>query len=502
MNAQAIRASFAQADEAAGWPMPDMGILNAGRAPPVAMPGDVFGNLWPLIEDLAVGAGSPVDYVGIGVLAVAASLIGAKRRIQPFNSDWSEPCILWVAPVGDPSANKSPAIDAATSPLRSMELDHAEDHKRQMVDYETRLERAKAERDEWKGLIKTAAKEGGASPQRPEAAELPEPPQRTRLLVQDATPEAMGDILAGNPNGTLHLRDELAAWLMSFERYSPGGREFWLEAYGGRPHVIDRKNMGGKSLTIPFNGVSVLGGIQPEKMADCLLQTADDGLVARFLWAWPDPVPYRRPRAVADRSRLERVYRRLASIQTARDFGGRDIAVVLPLAPQAADIFENWIGENQQRTRDASGLYKGFLGKLRGTALRMALVVEYLAWADGNGPEPSDVTVKSLAAALTFLEDYASPTALRVFGDAALPLADRNAAVLARYIVKQGKQEVNGRDVYKSYGLPTLKTPEAANDAVKVLVEADWLQEAPSRQGGSAGRTKRDFKVNPLVHRG
>lgn len=29
-------------------------------------------------------------------------------------------------------------------------------------------------------------------------------------LVQDATPEAVGAILAGDPNGTLHIRDELA----------------------------------------------------------------------------------------------------------------------------------------------------------------------------------------------------------------------------------------------------------------------------------------------------
>ncbi|MCI1141932.1 DUF3987 domain-containing protein [Sphingomonas sp. WKB10] len=84
------------------------------------MPTDIFGSLWPLIRDLAAGAGAPVDYVAVGVLGVVASLVGAKRRVQPCTTtpQWQEPCVLWVAPVGDPSSNKSPAIDAATGPLR------------------------------------------------------------------------------------------------------------------------------------------------------------------------------------------------------------------------------------------------------------------------------------------------------------------------------------------------------------------------------------------------
>ena len=124
-----------------------------------------------------------------------------------------------------------------------------------------------------------------------EGAADPDQPHRRRTLVIDATPEAVAFILSGNPQGTLHFRDELAGWLMSFDRYSPGGREFWLEAYGGRPYCVDRKGAAAP-LTIPFNGVSVLGGIQPAKLASALLNSPDDGLVARFLWAWPDKVAF------------------------------------------------------------------------------------------------------------------------------------------------------------------------------------------------------------------
>jgi hypothetical protein len=152
----------------------------------------------------------------------------------------------------------------------------------------------------------------------PDAAELPEDPMRRRLLVQDATPESMCELLASNPNGMLHMRDELSGSLSSFERYSPGGRDFWLEAYGGRSFVVDRKS-GRGPVTIPFNGVSVLGDIQPEKLTECLLSTADDGLVSRFIWAWPDPIRYTRPRSVADIGRLDRIYRLSSTCRRSAD---------------------------------------------------------------------------------------------------------------------------------------------------------------------------------------
>ena len=65
------------------WQSPDMTILAGGRTVPPVMPTEIFGSLWPLIRDLAAGAGAPVDYVAVGVLGVAASLVGAKRRVQP-----------------------------------------------------------------------------------------------------------------------------------------------------------------------------------------------------------------------------------------------------------------------------------------------------------------------------------------------------------------------------------------------------------------------------------
>jgi hypothetical protein len=488
-------------DRRHAWQVPDMSILSGGRTTPPTMPTDIFGDLWPLIGDLAAGAGAPAEYVAVGVLGVAASLIGAKRRVQPYATtpQWQEPCVLWVAPVGDPSSNKSPAIDAATGPLRGMERDLAEIHKNSLIGFQTTAERARAERKSWEGKVKAAVEQGVATPSMPEAAVDPDEPQRPRLLVQDATPEAMYDVLAGNPNGTLHLRDELAAWLMSFERYSPGGREFWLEAYGGRPHVVDRKSNRSGPVFLPFNGVTVLGGIQPEKLRECLLKTADDGLVPRFLWVWPDPIRYQRPRSVANVGALERVYRRLQSIAADRGEDGRIEPRVLLLAEDAADVFEAWVRDNDDAVREASSLYKGFVGKLRGMVLRLALVAELLAWAEGEeGREPTTISLTTIVAVLGFVDDFAKPSALRVFGDAALPEGERNAAALGRYILKMGAERINARDVRRNSGIPALKAVPEVDAATEALTEAGWLRSVG--RSGEAGRPSKDFLVNPAVH--
>lgn len=499
MNQSAIQRAFNEAPKYDGWSPPDMSVLRAGRADPPVMPNRLFGRTWSLIQELAEGAGAPVDYVAASVIAVAASLIGGKRRVRPFDtSNWDEPCILWVALVGDPSSNKSPAIDAATSLLRTIESAHAEAHRSTLQDFETKLERARAERKAWDEAVKAAVKSGEETPRMPDAAVMPEEPVRRRLLVQDATPEAVGAILAGNPFGTLHLRDELAGWWTSFDRYSPGGREFWLEAYGGRPHVIDRKGTA-KPLQIPFNGVTVLGGVQPEKLADCLLSGADDGLIARFLWVWPDPVLFQRPRAIADTRRLELIYRRLESLKPRIDpFTMEPAAVSLPLNSKGGDIFEAWLGEEAANISDAASLFKGFCGKLKGMALRLALVSEFLAWADNEGAEePTEVSERSLVAAIDFLEAYAKQTALRVFGDAALPPVERNAASLARYLLRNKLASFNAREIRDACGIPAMRETDTRDEAIALLVEADWLRASPSRKGDTKGRSRLDFEVNP-----
>jgi hypothetical protein len=124
--------------------------------------------------------------------------------------------------------------------------------------------------------------------------------------------------------------------------------------------VVDRKGAKGP-VTVPFNGVSVLYGIQPEKLIECLLTRADDGLVPRFLWAWPEPVRYTRPRNIADTARLEAIYRRLLGMHLPLGADGTPQPTTLLLDDAAGAMFEAWIAENNQAVGEVASLYKGFV---------------------------------------------------------------------------------------------------------------------------------------------
>jgi putative DNA primase/helicase len=507
MNATAFKMNFDEAEQVNVWPAPDMTVLAAGRREPPVITKEMFGPIWPMLSEMAQGAGAPVDYVAVSFLAVTASLIGGKRKVKPYaEADWTEPCILWAGLVGDPSFAKSPALDRTTLVLRDMEQSYAEQHKETVNFWRSDAERAKVEFANYQARVKEAAKEGASTPPLPADAIEPKEPQRRRLLVQDSTPEKLAEILSGNPTGTLHVRDELAGWLTSFDRYTPGGREFWLEAYGGRPFVIDRKGSPEPTL-VTFNGVSVVGGIQPEKLADALFGRSkpDDGLVARFLWTWPNRPDYQRPKRCTDHSALKAIYDRLEQLEWGVGPDGRQVSVIINLDAHAADVFEQFERDNREAGDEAWGLYKSFCGKLGGMALRLALVSELARWAYEGGPEPKTISAKMIAAVAEFMDEYAKPTAMRVFGDAALPPVERNAAVLARVIQRHKLHKVNARDLkrtpYKQH-LPGMREAEPLNEALAFLVEADWLQPIGDRAGGNPGRRTSDYAVNPAVHGG
>lgn len=481
------------------WAAPDLTVIDGGRRSPPALSGAMFGKAWHECIKLAEDKGAPADYVALSFLTVAASIVGGKRRVRPYEAGtWEEPAILWLGLVGEPSSNKSPALDPMLKVLRRLEAEGAESHRDRLNDWQADCERARVEKANWQSHVKAAAAEGSATPPLPSNAIEPPCPRRRRLFVQDATPESMGEVLLGNPQGTLLLRDELDGWLQSFDRYNPGGKAYWLEAYRGGSFTIDRKSSP-EPISVPFNGVSVIGGIQPQKLAESLLGKADDGLSARFIWCWPDKPEFVRPRSSANVEAIEAALRRLEALTWATDEHGQDVGLVLPLDDDAADAFEALQRFHRSAGDEAHGLLKSFVGKLDGIALRLALVSELARWAYEGGEEPRSVSRASVEAVGDFLETYAIPMAARVYGDASLPPVERNAATLACYIRRNRLSRVNARDLRRKARLPGLRDADQIRDAIEALVEVDWLRPDGRRRGANPGRQSADYAVNPSI---
>lgn len=482
------------------WYSPDLTLLGTGRRPAPDFPLDLLGAYWsPWIERRAAGASAPVDYVATSLLACVGAMI-ANVRWPVAGASWSEPPLLWCGIVGSPSSSKSPAMDAAFDLVRHAEDRMAAGFDEEQRRHETAKQIAKAKRDAWEGEIKAAIKSGETPPNMPEDAVTPDEPVRPRVRVADFTIEKLGALTAALPRGLLVVRDELAGWLGAFDKYGGGGsdRAFAIEMYGGRSYIVDRvKNP--EPLRIRHLSVGVLGGVQPDKLS-AIIEGPDDGLASRLLWAWPDSLPqFSLSRLEADDTDARAAFARLADLAMGSDDYGTPEPKRLKLTAEAENVLEDFARDMAKRANETAGMFSGALGKARGHALRLAVVLEHLWWCGARAAsEPTAVSAKAVASAAGLLDGYFIPMAERVFGDASIPVTERGAMILIRYVKRNGLVSFNARDVRREIG-GELREATAMEAACAVLVEAGLIKGHPSRAGEIKGRTAKNYDVNPVV---
>src|SRR5438477_1776134 len=289
------------------WPEPDMSILRPERPRAPRLPIEALGPAWAeWIRDAAEAAACPPDYVAAPLLAAASALIGNARWAQA-TPGWAEPPHLWLGVVGESGSGKSPGTDCLMRDvLPEIERRMGTDFVDRLWSWRADIEIGRLARERWLKQLRQAAGRGASSCLPPLALPPPEP-QVPRLRQHDVTIEKVAALLAhAAPKGLLIVRDELAGWINGMNAYHTGGRAFGIEAYGGRPFRVERKT-NPNPIVIPHLAVAVYGGTQPDRLAR-MLRDADDGLLARLLWVWPEPISFRlgrqTPRVIARSERL------------------------------------------------------------------------------------------------------------------------------------------------------------------------------------------------------
>ena len=275
------------------WPEPDMEVLRLHRRPPPALPIEVFGPAW-----------ATVDYHGGRGRGLPAGLCGGALARQRLGADRARPMGAGNARLGRAAASvdrrcrrqRQRQVARCRLPDAGRAARDRAAHARRLPRPAARVARRRRVR---KGGGRAVATRGSQSRKR-RAAPAPLPPiatagpepQAPRLRQNDVTIEKVADLLAATaPKGLLIVRDELAGWIAGMNAYNDAGRAFWIEAYGGRPYRVERQKHP-EPIVIPRLAVAAYGGTQPDKLA-LLMRDADDGLLARVLWAWPEPIPFR-----------------------------------------------------------------------------------------------------------------------------------------------------------------------------------------------------------------
>jgi hypothetical protein len=318
-----------------------------------------------------------------------------------------------------------------------------------------------------------------------------------RLVLSDATIERVASMLAAAaPKGVLMTRDELAGWLLGMNTYNEGARAFWLESYGGRRFTVDRQKSS-EPIIIPCLAVSWYGGIQPSLVAQ-VMQGSDDGLLARFMWFWPDPFPFEKPDRPPNTDWAIMALDRLRELQLSpSEHGPRPL--VVPLDDAAVKCLVRFGKLMQERKETTTGLMRSAIGKARGLVLRLSLVIEHLRWCGKDGYEapPDTIREDAVCAASRFVSDYVLPMAERTYNDAACTEIDNNTTTLAKWIKKNRPEAIHVRDMQRKVRLAGLRDAKAIHAACKELIEAGWL----GRPTGGTDYQQRRTKAYPISPR-
>lgn len=237
------------------------------------------------LQDFVLAAsdalGCDPAFVAIPSLVAVGAAIGTSQYVA-IKDSWFEPAVFWAAIVADPSSLKSPALDAAIEPLRSIQ-------KELSLDFDQSMSRWRFAAAEFHDTRYSRNKSAGNG----QAAMPPDKPIPGKLLVNDITIERLAQVMWQNPHGVCLCRDELSGWFSSFSRYGeskgPGADlSQWLEIWRAKSIIVDRKGGDPPSFYIERAACSVVGTIQPRVLAKILGEANfDNGLASRLLLSMP-----------------------------------------------------------------------------------------------------------------------------------------------------------------------------------------------------------------------
>lgn len=326
-------------------------VVEAELVPPVPFPVEVLPpTLATFVRDGAAAFGIPADYIALPLLGFAAGLIGNRRAIQ-LKHGWVEYPILWIGVIGHPGSGKSPGMDYA----------------RRLVDHLQQAAWASYQRALAAYQEAQALGEKGRSTDKP---------RLESFYTTDATLEAIAAILEVSP-GLSMIRDELVGWVQSHDAYRRAGdRQTWLSLWSASPLKIDRKTSPPLMIVAPC--VSVIGGIQPDRLSDLRSDAGQrDGFVERLLLAWPEAGPMRWTDAEVGPATIAAAQQLFSQLRQQRH-----PPTVVGFDPVARDRFIRWHDENVASMEQSTGLAVSWAAKYPRQAARIALVLQAVHFPD------------------------------------------------------------------------------------------------------------------------
>jgi hypothetical protein len=496
LNDNGLDTLIVRRDMLAEWGDPDWAIFDDRRGNLPDFPAYAISPpIRDYIERASVGAGVTFAHVAVPLLSIASGIVGTARRIQASRG-WIEPLSIWASLVGFSGTGKTPGIGVTKRALTEIERTRKDKLCALAREHETRAEAAKATHKKWLKDVEEATIAGLPPPPMPPGATKIGPFVPPRVYVTDSTIERIAVLLEARPAGLQVIADELAGLFANMSRYSSGSdREFWLEAWNGRSHTVER--MGRPAVMLDYLLVGITGGMQPDKLVRAF-EGDDDGMYARICFAWPSEPGYRplsnetaevEPELV---NALERLVR-LGDSNSDGTFAPHTTS----LAPGAVEIFERFRHLLHSEKDKLDGREREWWAKGATQVLRIAGTLAFLSWAwNGDIPEPNEIDAKFIDAVVTIWRDYFWPhskAALRQIG------TNRNQSHARRalqWIRANPRDDISLMDIRRD-ALGQRLDAKQTGAIIESLVQTGWLKKHTSSTGG---RPSQRWWVNPSLY--
>ena len=499
--------------------------------------------LWDYASNSAERLSVPIEYVLMPLMVSLGSLIGSKLSIYPKMYDnWEVVPNFYGAIIGNPSSKKSPSLSDGLKPISHLVALASDKHKEDKLEHDTQKElnkhMTKAAEKQLSDLAKKLATQADDDTEisqedlKAKAQELAEAkqsdeliPEIKRYVTDDGTIESIGELESKHKNGMLVKRDELTGWLASLEsESSQQSRSFYLEGFNGLGSFqVDRIGRG--SVYIDTHCLSVIGGIQPDKLEYYLSKTmkglGNDGLIQRFqLMVYPDPLPNSKERDLPpNKQSRDAIYNLFETIDGMQlgDFmryGANPIddyhkRPYYRFTDEAYQVFMNWYDALKIRANEAEhSIIAEHLIKYTKTVPSLALVFHLVDCIE-HGTSLGAVNMNALRAALAWCEVLESHM-IRIYSTVT-DSANIKASYLADKIlkiVKKGADKTDTTDWIEHgftarqlirKGWKGLTDADDVLNALEMLVEHDWLSWQVIPSTGRGGRPTERYSINSRV---
>ncbi|TBR14273.1 MAG: DUF3987 domain-containing protein [Rugosibacter sp.] len=447
------------------------------------------------VQDISERMQCPPDFAAVAVFVMMATIIGRKVGMRPMRqNDWTVIVNLWGAVVGNSGVMKSPTLSAGLAPVKQLQAWAYEEFNKKMADHAAQDGVAKLQatmaKAEAKAKLKKDKTADIADLLKPSAIE--DEPTLKRYITNNASYEALGELLIENPNGLLVESDEIIGLLKQLDASGQEvARSFYLTAADGDKGYTFDRILRGKGLHIPALCLSIVGGIQPGVLAEYVRQATNggagaDGLLQRFgLMVYPDISPDwqevdRYPDTEA-REAVNQLAERLDYLDPAMVGAETDKYGGVPFLRfdyAAQVLFSEWRAKLETRLRSGEEhpAIVSHLSKYRKLIPSLALINHLCD--DGRGA----VTKTALLRAIAFSE-YLESHARRIYSYATRPDIDAAKTLLNKLSTEKLATPFKTRDIYRA-GWTGLETPAKAQSAISLLQEYGHLTAEELDTGG------------------